>query len=64
VWLPTYGYENWKKLEVTDNTNKAIWERLGYKVMMLPDCHVLAARNGVVHCISKYLSRIDTYPIT
>jgi len=64
VWLPTYGHGTWQKLEVTDKENKAIWERLGYNVMMLPDCHILAARNGVVHCISKYLSRIDRYPIT
>ncbi len=60
VWLPTYGYGLWQELKRTDEVNKTIWEDLGYEVEMVPNCHPLAIKNGVLHCISKYLYRISS----
>lgn len=57
IWLPTYGHGVWPELEVTDNANRALWEKLGFTVHMLGDFHPFAENLGAVHCIKKYLSR-------
>lgn len=57
VWLPTYGYDEFKYLEDSDKKNQDIWENLGFEVTMLPNCHVLASGLGAVHCIQKYIER-------
>lgn len=57
VWIPSYGHDNWGKLQATDAQNKQIWEGLGYAVEMLPNFHPFAANLGAAHCISKYLKR-------
>ncbi|MEG4419261.1 hypothetical protein QUA70_11720 [Microcoleus sp. LAD1_D5] len=57
VWLPTYGYEDYKYLQDADKGNQKIWEDLGFEVTMLPNFHRLARGLGAVHCIQKYLER-------
>ncbi|WP_413512211.1 hypothetical protein [Myroides odoratus] len=57
VWLPTYGYGNWKELSKTDEANKIIWEKLNFKVIFLEDFHPFTENLGAVHCIKKYLNR-------
>ncbi|WP_299824753.1 hypothetical protein [uncultured Pontibacter sp.] len=57
VWLPTYGHGNWEQLKRTDEENKAIWEKLGFKVVLLTDFHPFAEFSGSVHCIKKYVKR-------
>jgi hypothetical protein len=57
VWLPTYGYGNWKELTKTDAANKKVWEDLGFTVHQLSDFHPFAENLGAVHCIKKYLGR-------
>jgi hypothetical protein len=57
VWLPSYGYGNWKELKITDQRNKEIWEELGFQVVMLGDFHPLVQYSGSLHCIKKYLAR-------
>ena len=57
VWLPTYGYDEFKYLEDSDKKNQDIWENLGFEVTMLPNCHILASGLGAVHCIQKYIER-------
>ncbi|HET6244363.1 MAG TPA: hypothetical protein VFF35_07575 [Bacteroidia bacterium] len=57
VWLPTYGYGNWKELKKTDDYNKKIWKDLGFKVISLGDFHPFIENSGSLHCIKKYLER-------
>jgi hypothetical protein len=57
VWLPTYGYEDYKYLQASDRGNQKIWEDLGFEVTMLPNFHRLARGLGAVHCIQKYIER-------
>jgi hypothetical protein len=57
VWLPCYGFGNWKTLKATDELNAKIWTDLGFSVSMLGDFHPFAENLGAVHCINKYLSR-------
>ncbi|WP_266205105.1 hypothetical protein [Pontibacter kalidii] len=57
VWLPSYGHGNWPELQRTDEENKAIWEQLGFRVILLGDFHPFAAFAGSVHCIKKYVER-------
>lgn len=59
VWLPTYGYGHWEKLQATDTENKRIWETLGFEVRQLGDFHPFASNLGAVHCIKKYLARSE-----
>lgn len=55
VWLPTYGHGNWRELELTDNENEAIWQRLGFQVIRLADHHLFAAYAGAVQFVNKFL---------
>ena len=57
VWLPSYGFGNWKSLVATDAENRRIWQTLGFTVHMLGDFHPFAENLGAVHCIKKYLAR-------
>lgn len=57
VWLPTYGYGNWTKLEATDDATKVLWEGLGFEVRQLGDFHPFAVNLGALHCIKKFLGR-------
>lgn len=59
VYLPTFGHLPNEDLEPVDKEMKALWERLGFTVHMLADFNAFARRQGVVHCIKKYLSRGD-----
>ncbi len=57
VYLPTFGHGPNKDLEAVDAAMKALWERRGFTVHMLGDFNGFARRQGVVHCIKKYLRR-------
>lgn len=57
VYLPTFGWGEYTDLQVIDHEMKSIWEELGFTVHMLGDFNAFARRQGVVHCIKKYLSR-------
>ena len=57
VYLPTFGHGTNERLRVIDERMKAIWEGLGFTVHLLGDFNEFARRQGVVHCIKKYLDR-------
>jgi hypothetical protein len=57
VYLPTYGHGDAADLEVVDEYMQQLWQSLGYTVHMLGDFNEFARRQGVVHCIKKYLQR-------
>ena len=59
VYLPTFGHPPNEDLTPVDEEMKAFWERLGFSVHMLGDFNPFARRQGVVHCIKKYLGRGD-----
>ena len=59
VYLPTYGHGSWPELAATDEANGQIWTELGFEVVYLTDFHPFAENLGAVHCIKKYLSRIE-----
>jgi len=57
VYLPTFGHGANADLKPIDDAMKALWESLGFTVHMLGDFNEFARRQGVVHCIKKYLRR-------
>lgn len=57
VYLPTFGHGPNKELAPVDQAMRALWERRGFSVHMLGDFNAFASRQGVVHCIKKYLRR-------
>ena len=59
VYLPTFGHLPNEDLEPIDEAMKALWEELGFTVHLLGDFNAFARRQGVVHCIKKYLRRGD-----
>jgi hypothetical protein len=59
VYLPTFGYDQYQKLERIDRLMKATWEELGFQVHMLANFNEFARRQGVVHCLKKYIERED-----
>ena len=59
VYLPTFGHLPNEDLEPIDEAMKALWEELGFTVHLLADFNPFARRQGVVHCIKKYLRRGD-----
>ena len=59
VYLPTFGHGANSDLERIDLEMKSIWEDLGFTVHILGDFNKFAERQGVVHCIKKYLARGD-----
>jgi len=59
VYLPTYGHGARAALGVVDEAMGALWEELGFTPHLLGDFNDFAERQGVVHCIKKYLTRGD-----
>jgi hypothetical protein len=57
VYLPTFGHGANTDLQVIDIEMKSTWERLGFTAHLLGDFNKFAERQGVVHCIKKYLTR-------
>jgi hypothetical protein len=57
VYLPTYGHGSNADLRPIDEEMKRIWEQHGFTVHPLGDFNRFAERQGVVHCIKKYLRR-------
>jgi hypothetical protein len=57
VYLPTFGYGDKSSLAVLDQQMTALWKGLGFEVKLLGDFNGFAERQGVVHCIKKYLER-------
>ena len=59
VYMPTFGHGRNHDLEPVDQAMRSLWERRGFTVHMLGDFNAFARRQGVVHCIKKYLRRGD-----
>lgn len=60
VYLPTFGHGANQDLAVVDEAMRALWaDELGFTVHLLGDFNEFARRQGVVHCITKYLARGD-----
>ncbi|WP_425635867.1 hypothetical protein ACPUEN_10645 [Algoriphagus yeomjeoni] len=59
VYLPTFGHGEYAELKVLDDHMKAMWEGFDFIVHQLGDFNSFAKRQGVVHCISKYIKRSD-----
>jgi hypothetical protein len=59
VYLPTYGHGPNRDLAVIDEHMARLWTELGFEVHPLADFTSFARRQGVVHCIKKYLRRGD-----
>jgi hypothetical protein len=57
VYLPTFGHGDQRDLAAVDQAMIAIWEADGFQVHQLADFNAFARRQGVVHCIKKYLAR-------
>jgi hypothetical protein len=57
VYLPTFGHGSRAALKVIDDEMRRVWEALGFTVHALGDFNGFAERQGVVHCIKKYLRR-------
>lgn len=57
VYLPTFGHGQYSELSVLDNYMKEMWESFGFSVHQLGDFNSFAKRQGVVHCITKYIKR-------
>ena len=59
VYLPTYGHGDNVDLKVIDDEVAQLWRDRGFTVHALGDFNAFAARQGVVHCIKKYVTRGD-----
>ncbi|TFV85961.1 hypothetical protein [Blastococcus sp. CT_GayMR16] len=59
VYLPTFGHGPESDLAVVDDHMRQLWADLGFEVHLLADFTSFARRQGVVHCIKKYLRRGD-----
>ena len=59
VYLPTFGHGRRAALKPIDDEMKRLWTGLGFSVHALGDFNAFAERQGVVHCIKKYLRRGD-----
>ena len=57
VYLPTFGHGRSSDLKPIDAHMKKLWTSLGFTVHPLADFNEFARRQGVVHCIKKYLRR-------
>jgi hypothetical protein len=57
VYLPTFGHGPNQDLRQIDCAMTALWEQLGFTVHALGDFDAFARRQGVVHCIKKYVGR-------
>jgi hypothetical protein len=59
VYLPTFGHGAAAGLGALDDAMAELWTGLGFTVHRLADFTHFARRQGVVHCIKKYLRRSD-----
>jgi hypothetical protein len=59
VYMPTFGHGDNGDLAVIDEHMTGLWKDLGFEVHPLADFNSFARRQGVVHCIKKYLRRGD-----
>jgi hypothetical protein len=59
VYLPTFGHGRYTDLKKIDAEMKSLWEKFGFQVHLLADFNEFARRQGVVHCIKKYIKRSD-----
>jgi hypothetical protein len=59
VYLPTFGNEEYPELTKVDARMVELWSKQDFTVHPLGDFHAFARRQGVVHCIKKYLARGD-----
>lgn len=57
VYLPTFGHGVNADLAVIDEWTERFWSARGFTVHLLADFTPFAERQGVVHCIKKYLAR-------
>ena len=57
VYMPTFGHGEMASLAVIDDRMEQIWGERGFEVHRLADFNAFAERQGVVHCIKKYLRR-------
>jgi hypothetical protein len=57
VYLPTFGHGRNRDLKKIDAHMQKLWTSLGFTVHPLADFNEFARRQGVVHCIKKYLRR-------
>ncbi|SDI31216.1 hypothetical protein SAMN05192558_10785 [Actinokineospora alba] len=57
VYLPTFGHGDHSDLAKLDNEMERLWTGMGFTVRLLADFNAFATRQGVVHCIKKYLHR-------
>ncbi|MGI8517103.1 MAG: hypothetical protein ACR2ME_01990 [Acidimicrobiia bacterium] len=57
VYLPTFADGDHASLAVIDSYMNALWESSGFTTHLLGNFNAFAERQGVVHCIKKYLSR-------
>jgi hypothetical protein len=57
VYLPTFGHGGNADLAVIDTHMGRLWTELGFQVHPLGDFNAFARRQGVVHCVTKYLRR-------
>jgi hypothetical protein len=56
VYLPTFGRED-QRFAPIDLHMQNLWQSLGFTVHALDGFNAFARRQGVVHCIKKYLDR-------
>ena len=57
VYLPTFGHGANADLKPLDDHMKNLCECFEFRVHMLGDFNEFARRQGVVHCVKKYLNR-------
>ena len=57
VYLPTFGHGPNADLAAIDEWTARFWSARGFTVHALADFNPFAERQGVVHCIKKYLER-------
>ena len=57
IYMPTFGYADKVSLTAIDDRMEEIWGERGFEVHRLADFNAFAERQGVVHCIKKYLKR-------
>lgn len=57
VYMPTFGHGRRADLKPIDAEMTHLWTELGFTVHALGDFNAFAERQGVVHCIKKYLQR-------
>jgi hypothetical protein len=57
VYIPSFGLGDNDDLAPLDADMQKLWETRGFEVHALADFNAFAARQGVVHCIKKYVTR-------